>query len=94
MHVRQRWRAIAAAAAAARARAVGFHTSLALKRAGHRVIGVDNFNSYYSVQLKRDRAAILASADVGVVEGDVCDAPLLARLLVARARRSSRRAGD
>ncbi len=34
---------------------IGYHVAEDLLRAGHEVIGVDNFNDYYSVQLKRDR---------------------------------------
>lgn len=34
---------------------VGYHTGRALLSAGHTVIGIDNLNTYYSVQLKRDR---------------------------------------
>lgn len=60
---------------------VGFHTSQALKRKGHTVIGLDNFNDYYSVSLKRDRAAILSTAQITVVDGDVCDSTLLLKLL-------------
>lgn len=38
---------------------IGFHTSLALLKAGHAVLGVDNLNPYYDLQLKRDRLAML-----------------------------------
>ncbi len=38
---------------------IGFHLSKRLLNAGHRVIGVDNLNDYYSVQLKYDRLAQL-----------------------------------
>ncbi len=34
---------------------IGFHVALDLLREGHEVVGVDNFNDYYSVRLKRDR---------------------------------------
>lgn len=34
---------------------IGFHLSSRLLDAGHQVFGIDNFNDYYSVQLKRDR---------------------------------------
>ena len=38
---------------------IGFHTSQRLLREGHRVVGLDSLNDYYSVQLKRDRLALL-----------------------------------
>jgi UDP-glucuronate 4-epimerase len=38
---------------------IGMHTCARLLAAGHEVVGVDNFNDYYDVQLKRDRAARL-----------------------------------
>jgi len=34
---------------------IGFHLAKRLLSLGHEVFGVDNFNDYYSVQLKRDR---------------------------------------
>jgi UDP-glucuronate 4-epimerase len=34
---------------------IGFHLAKRLLSMGHEVFGVDNFNDYYSVQLKRDR---------------------------------------
>ncbi len=39
---------------------IGFHTARALLEAGHAVVGIDNLDPYYSVQLKRDRLADLA----------------------------------
>ena len=38
---------------------IGFHLCRRLLDAGHRVVGLDNLNPYYSVQLKRDRLAQL-----------------------------------
>ncbi|MBM7539789.1 NAD-dependent epimerase [Amphibacillus cookii] len=40
---------------------IGMHLSKKLLDNGHRVIGYDNVNDYYDVQLKRDRLALLAS---------------------------------
>ena len=34
---------------------IGMHTSIRFLKAGWNVIGIDNFNDYYSVKLKRDR---------------------------------------
>lgn len=39
---------------------IGYHTARALLAAGHTVTGVDSFNAYYDVALKRARAAELA----------------------------------
>ncbi|PJD97216.1 MAG: protein CapI [Parachlamydia sp.] len=61
---------------------IGFHTALACaKVASDRVVGYDNFNDYYSIQLKRDRAKILSNNGITVVEGDICDAFKLSQLI-------------
>jgi len=61
---------------------IGFHTALTLaKDSNNSVIGYDNFNDYYSIQLKRDRAQILLNANMQVVEGDICDALKLNHLI-------------
>lgn len=53
---------------------IGFHLARALVRDGHMVVGCDNFNDYYDVQLKRDRAAELAMLDGFTMEElDLCD---------------------
>jgi len=56
---------------------IGFHTALALKKRGDGVIGIDNFNSYYPVGLKRDRAATLERAGVLTLEMDLNDGEAL-----------------
>ena len=61
---------------------VGFHTALRMHDEGDVVIGVDNFNHYYDVQLKRKRAELLRRAGMHtLIEGDVCDGELLELLL-------------
>ncbi|RZI46544.1 SDR family NAD(P)-dependent oxidoreductase [Candidatus Finniella inopinata] len=40
---------------------IGFHVAKRLLEEGHTVVGVDNLNSYYSVQLKKDRLKQLES---------------------------------
>ena len=50
---------------------IGFATTLALKLRGDGVVGIDNFNDYYPVSLKKARAAELASAGVHTVHGDI-----------------------
>lgn len=46
---------------------------------GHEVIGLDNYNDYYDVQLKHDRVAALIP-DVQIVTGDFGDKALLKKL--------------
>ncbi|KAG4975473.1 hypothetical protein AAZX31_11G259600 [Glycine max] len=59
---------------------VGSHCSLALKKRGDGVLGLDNFNSYYDPSLKRSRQAMLWKHQVFIVEGDLNDTPLLEKL--------------
>ncbi|KAG8486706.1 hypothetical protein CXB51_020164 [Gossypium anomalum] len=62
---------------------VGTHVSLALKRRGDGVLGLDNFNHYYDPTLKRARQKILEKAGVFIVEGDINDKGLLQQLFDA-----------
>jgi UDP-glucuronate 4-epimerase len=59
---------------------VGSHVSIALKRRGDGVLGLDNFNDYYDPSLKRGRQALLERTGVFIVEGDINDAALLRKL--------------
>nr|GEX52029.1 UDP-glucuronate 4-epimerase 3 [Tanacetum cinerariifolium] len=59
---------------------VGTHVSVALKRRGDGVLGLDNFNDYYEPLLKRSRQALLERSGVYVVEGDINDVGLLKKL--------------
>ena len=34
---------------------IGFHVSKKLIENGHKIVGIDNLNSYYDVKLKKDR---------------------------------------
>ncbi len=52
---------------------IGFHTASTLLAAGHTVVGVDNFNAYYDVGLKRARAARLAGDRFRLVEMDLAN---------------------
>ena len=56
---------------------IGAHVARALLARGEEVIGIDNLNSYYAPQLKRDRVARLAPA-MRFVEGDFADEAALA----------------
>ncbi|KAE8663460.1 UDP-glucuronate 4-epimerase 4 [Hibiscus syriacus] len=59
---------------------VGSHVSLALKKRGDGVVGLDNFNNYYDPSLKKARQSMLDRQGILVVEGDLNDAGLLANL--------------
>lgn len=53
---------------------IGMHLCEALLTRGHAVAGLDNFNDYYSVQLKRDRQARLgARRRFRGFAADICD---------------------
>ncbi len=52
---------------------IGFHLAQHLASRGDAVLGYDNFNDYYTPQLKRERAALLQRAHLPVVEGDLCN---------------------
>ncbi|XP_059636014.1 UDP-glucuronate 4-epimerase 1 [Cornus florida] len=59
---------------------VGSHVSLALKKRGDGVVGLDNFNNYYDPSLKKSRKKLLNSNHIFIVDGDLNDARLLAKL--------------
>jgi UDP-glucuronate 4-epimerase len=64
---------------------IGMHVCARLLAAGHEVVGVDNFNDYYDVQLKRDRAARLAAhASFTGCEFDLADAGAVNALFTER----------
>lgn len=60
---------------------IGFHVARTLRERGIHVVGLDNFNSYYDVRLKRARAAILQQMDVAIVEDDCSKEGLFQELL-------------
>ncbi len=62
---------------------IGYHLSLALKKRGDLVVGIDNFNPYYDPQLKRERRDRLAKVNVEVLTADIRDRDFL-RLLILR----------
>lgn len=59
---------------------VGSHCSLALKKRGDGVLGLDNFNSYYDPSLKRARQNLLSRHEIFIVEADLNDTPMLNKL--------------
>jgi UDP-glucuronate 4-epimerase len=52
---------------------IGFHLANALRDRGNEVLGIDNFNPYYSPKLKVARSALLQSRGVDVVTADLSD---------------------
>jgi UDP-glucuronate 4-epimerase len=53
---------------------IGFYVAKALMESGDRVIGLDNFNTYYAPELKRARTQILAQyGDFVPVEADIAN---------------------
>ena len=60
---------------------IGYHLAKSLQQASHTIIGIDNFNDYYEVTLKRDRAKQLQNQHIKVIEGDVCDQSLLEQII-------------
>jgi UDP-glucuronate 4-epimerase len=60
---------------------IGMTTALRLLERGDQVVGLDNLNDYYDVQLKRDRLARLTpSAGFRFLHADVADRPAMERL--------------
>lgn len=59
---------------------IGYHVCRRLlEEGGHEVLGLDNFNDYYPVSLKRDRMARLtACPGFSAVEGDLAEGELYA----------------
>ena len=62
---------------------IGYHACLALKARGDRVIGLDNFNAYYSPELKRKRAQQLFRHEIEVIDADINDKKVLQDALAA-----------
>ena len=58
---------------------IGAYVCRQLRERGERVVGLDNFNSYYDPQLKRDRIAALC-ADTDIRALDLTDRDGLAAL--------------
>jgi UDP-glucuronate 4-epimerase len=57
---------------------IGFHLARRLLDDGHAVFGLDNFNDYYSVQLKLDRHAQLEKhPNYRWLKADLADLPAL-----------------
>lgn len=59
---------------------IGFHCAQQLLDQGNRVVGIDNFNSYYCPKLKRDRAQVLEKKGLEMVNADINDRAVLKNL--------------
>lgn len=59
---------------------IGFHTCKRLLEAGHEVVGLDNMNDYYDVNLKQDRLDLLPSPLFSFHKIDLADREGIARL--------------
>ncbi|EWH11968.1 nucleotide sugar epimerase [Catenovulum agarivorans DS-2] len=60
---------------------IGFFTAQRLLKAGHQVVGIDNLNSYYQVQLKEDRLKELEPFEhFSFVKMDLADRDGMAQL--------------
>ncbi len=63
---------------------IGSHLCHSLLADGHEVVGIDNFNAYYDVSLKRARAArLIGKPAFTQAEGDLCDRDFLAGVFAA-----------
>jgi UDP-glucuronate 4-epimerase len=63
---------------------IGFHVALAMLAEGARVVGLDNFNDYYSPALKHDRDQELRRhANFISITADLADLPALEALFAA-----------
>lgn len=59
---------------------IGFHTCKRLLEAGHHVVGIDNMNDYYDVNLKQARLDLLQSSLFSFHKVDLADREGIARL--------------
>ncbi len=60
---------------------MGSHLAEAMLAAGHRVVGLDNFDPYYDPQIKRrNLARLLESEAFALIEGDIRDAEVVNHL--------------
>ena len=60
---------------------IGYHSAQKFKSLGWEVSGVDDFNDYYEVQLKRDREKLLNDVGITVTEADIQETDKFEHLL-------------
>lgn len=59
---------------------IGFHASQRLLEAGHEVVGIDNMNDYYDVNLKQSRTDLLQSPRFSFYKTDLADREGMAQI--------------
>ncbi len=59
---------------------IGYHLSQRLNQEGFNLVGLDNLNTYYDVQLKKDRLAQLQKASIYFIQQDIVDQKALLAL--------------
>ncbi|MFU9136099.1 NAD-dependent epimerase [Erwinia tasmaniensis] len=59
---------------------IGYHVAQRLLAAGHQVVGIDNLNDYYDVNLKLARLALIQSSDFTFIKCDLADREGIAQL--------------
>lgn len=59
---------------------IGFHVSERLLQTGHQVVGIDNLNDYYDVNLKQARLDLLQKPDFSFHKIDLADRDAMAAL--------------
>ncbi|WP_067701404.1 NAD-dependent epimerase [Erwinia sp. ErVv1] len=52
---------------------IGYHVAQRLLAAGHQVVGIDNLNDYYDVNLKLARLALIQSSNFTFIKCDLAD---------------------
>lgn len=62
---------------------IGFHVSKRLLEAGHQVVGIDNLNDYYDVNLKQARLALLVHPSFHFHKIDLADRDSMAALFAS-----------
>jgi UDP-glucuronate 4-epimerase len=60
---------------------IGYHLCQYLNERNDFIIGLDNFNDYYTPKLKHDRAAQLKKNDIEIINGDILNSELLNDLI-------------
>lgn len=60
---------------------VGAHLINALQASGEKVMGIDNFNDYYSPELKRLRVEALVPSSVEIIDADLTNSGLISNLV-------------
>ncbi len=62
---------------------IGFHACKRLLEAGHEVVGIDNMNDYYDVNLKQSRLDLLQSPLFSFHKIDLADREGMAQLFAS-----------